>query len=118
MSELSKAQEMLIICLKALGVSPDGVKVIMLLIPEDWRIAEMADFLLKTKMRRKLKSLKKQFALVRWKNHNWTEKERPESEAFSLYYSDQITLTRSTASRAVRSASRAAGIAPVTSKMV
>lgn len=46
------------------------------------------------------------------------KKERPESEAFSLYYSDQITLTRSTASRAVRSASRAAGIAPVTSKMV
>lgn len=49
MSELSKAQEMLIMCLKALGVSPDGVKVIMLLIPEDWRIAEMADFLLKNK---------------------------------------------------------------------
>lgn len=49
MSELSKAQEMLIICLKALGVSLDGVKVIMLLIPEDWQIAEMADFLLKNK---------------------------------------------------------------------
>ena len=47
-----------------------------------------------------------------------TIKERPASEAFSLYYSDQITLTRSTASRAVRSASRAAGTAPVTSKMV
>lgn len=40
---------MLIICLKALGVSLDGVKVIMLLIPEDWQIAEMADFLLKNK---------------------------------------------------------------------
>lgn len=45
-NELSKAQEMLIGCLKALGVSLDGVKVIMLLIPEDWKIAEMADFLL------------------------------------------------------------------------
>ena len=49
MSELSKAQEMLIMCLKPLGVSLDGVKVIMLLIPEDWQIAEMADFLLKNK---------------------------------------------------------------------
>ena len=85
MSELSKAQEMLIICLKALGVSLDVVKVIMLLIPEDWRIAEMADFLLKNKDAKETKSLRKQFALVRWTNHNWTEKERPASEAFSLF---------------------------------
>lgn len=48
-NELSEAQEMLIGCLKALEVSLDGVKVIMLLIPEDWMIAEMADYLLKNK---------------------------------------------------------------------
>ena len=35
--------------LESVGVSLDGVKVIMFLIPEDWRIAEMADFLLKNK---------------------------------------------------------------------
>lgn len=46
------------------------------------------------------------------------KKNAPRSEAFSLYDSDQITLTRSTASSAVRSASTVAGTLPVTSKMV
>ena len=76
--------------LESVGVSLDGVKVIMFLIPEDRRIAEMADFLLKNKDAKETEIIvldksnsvwyesKKQFAFVRWKNHNWTEKERPE----------------------------------------
>ena len=43
----SQAQSAFLECLMALGMSKDGIMVIMLLIPEDWQIAEMADFLLK-----------------------------------------------------------------------
>ena len=46
MSELLKAQEMLVMCLK---------------------------------------SLRKQYASARWMSHNHNEKERPESEAFSIF---------------------------------
>ena len=45
----SQAQAAFLECLMALGMSKDGIMVIMLLIPEDWQIAEMADFLLKNK---------------------------------------------------------------------
>lgn len=45
----SRAQEICLECLMTLGVSTDGIMVIMLLIPEDWQIAEMADYLLKNK---------------------------------------------------------------------
>ena len=51
-------------------------------------------------------------------NEMGEEKERPESRRSFGFQLDQITRTRSTASRAFRSGSTEAGTLPVTSKMV
>lgn len=48
-NQLSEAQASLIECLKFLGVTRRTITAIMLLIPEDHQIAEMADFLMRNK---------------------------------------------------------------------
>ena len=48
-SKLSQAQVNLIECLKYLQVSQDGIKGIMLMIPNEEQIGEMASFLLENK---------------------------------------------------------------------
>ena len=49
MSELSEAQEVLIEGLLFLGICADVIKGVVLLLPENWQIAEMATFLLNNK---------------------------------------------------------------------
>ena len=46
MEKLSEAQAILIDCLKFLKISEDGILIILMLIPSDKQISEMADFLL------------------------------------------------------------------------
>ena len=45
-NQLSQAQMNLIECLKFLEITPDAITTILLLIPQDEQIAEMADYLL------------------------------------------------------------------------
>ena len=47
--QLSKAQEMLIECLQFLKISKDAIIGVMMMIPEDEQIAEMASYLLENR---------------------------------------------------------------------